>query len=290
MIASASLMKPVLNGEALRSNRAGTGHLEVKLISGLSTVTSVCARSPLRLLTPRSRGPSIWAYLSSFGGGLVAGDETRLDLHIGKHARCFMTTQASTKVYRNPQGRPCGHVIEATLDAGSTLVLAPDPVQAFAGANYTQAQKFRLEPDSGLVLVDCFCCGRLARGERWAFTRFESRNEVSIGSERLVLDSMLLDPSDGPLDGAHRLGRFNCLALILIIGEPLRHAAARLLEEWKEKPIVPRASLISSASPVRSGALVRLAGEKVEEVAREIRNSLAFVPDLLGDDPWARKW
>ncbi len=106
---------PALNGETLRSTRAGAGHLEVKLVSGHSTVTSVFARSPLRLLTPRPRGPSVWAYLSNFGGGLVAGDETQLAVDIGEHARCFITTQASTKVYRNPGGRPCGHVLEASL-------------------------------------------------------------------------------------------------------------------------------------------------------------------------------
>jgi len=228
--------------------------------------------------------------LSSFGGGLVAGDETRLAIKLGAQARCFVTTQASTKVYRNPVGRPCGHAIRASLGGGSQLILVPDPVQAFGGSHYRQSQEFHLEPGSGLVLVDWFCSGRLARGERWAFTRFESRNEVFLGSERLLLDSLLLDPSDGPLDGPHRLGRFNCLALIMIVGEPLSEAAGRVLEARASQPIAPRASLVCSFSPVRSGALIRLAGERVEEVAGELHQCLAFLPHLLGDDPWVRKW
>ncbi len=281
---------PALNGEISRSTRAGAGHLEVNFVSGQSTVTSAYARSPLRFLIPRPRGASVWTYLSSFGGGLVAGDETRLAIKLGAQARCFVTTQASTKVYRNPVGRPCGHAIRASLGGGSQLILVPDPVQAFAGSHYRQSQEFHLEPGSGLVLVDWFCSGRLARGERWAFTRFESRNEVFLGSERLLLDSLLLDPSDGPLDGPHRLGRFNCLALILIVGEPLSEAAGRVLEARASQPIAPRASLVCSFSPVRSGALIRLAGERVEEVAGELHQCLAFLPHLLGDDPWVRKW
>jgi urease accessory protein len=253
-------------------------------------VTAAHARSPLKLLIPCSRGRSAWAYLSSFGGGLVGGDETRLSINLGERARCFVTTQASTKVYRNPANRPCGHIIDASLASGSCLVLAPDPVQPFAGSSYTQSQKFRLEPGSGLVLVDWFSCGRLARGERWAFTRFESRNEVSFGSDRLLLDSLVLDPRDGALDGAHRLGRFNCLALVLILGEPVREAASRVLEGMAGQPIVSRASLVSSASPVRGGALIRFAGERVDDVAAELRKCLTFVSDLLGDNPWARKW
>jgi len=49
--------------------------------------------------------------MSSFGGGLVAGDETQVTIKLGEQTRCFLTTQASTKVYRNPFGRPCGHAI-----------------------------------------------------------------------------------------------------------------------------------------------------------------------------------
>jgi urease accessory protein len=228
--------------------------------------------------------------LSSLGGGLLAGDETRLEIKVGEQARCFVTTQASTKVYRNPAERPCGHAIRASLATGSLLALVPDPVQAFAGACYRQSQDFHLEPGSGLVLADWLCSGRFARGERWAFTRVESRNQVFLGSDRLLLDSLLLDPSDGALDGPHRLGRFNCLALLLILGEPLLDAAVRLIEGAAERRITPQSSLATSVSPVRDGALVRLAGEQMEDVARELRQLLNFLPDLLGDNPWARKW
>src|SRR5882724_3293787 len=97
---------PVLNGKTCCS-RAGAGHLEINLVSCQSAVTSAHAKSPLKFLIPQPRGKSVWVYLSSFGGGLVAGDETRLSIRLGEQSRCFMTTQASTKVYRNPEGRPC---------------------------------------------------------------------------------------------------------------------------------------------------------------------------------------
>ena len=61
---------------------------------------------------------------------MVAGDQTRLKLHVACGARCFVGTQASTKIYRNPRRLPCSHATQATLDADSLLVFAPDPVQA----------------------------------------------------------------------------------------------------------------------------------------------------------------
>src|SRR5580692_11910689 len=107
----------------------GTARLEVDVVTGQSAVTSARASSPLKLLVPRSRGPSVWAYLSSYGGGFVAGDETSLDIQLGAEARCFVTTQALTKIYRNPRLRPCSHRLSATLEEGSLLVLAPEPIQ-----------------------------------------------------------------------------------------------------------------------------------------------------------------
>jgi urease accessory protein len=268
----------------------GRGGLEIDVVSGQSAVVSAWASNPLKLLIPRSRGASVWAYLSSFGGGYVAGDETNLHLRLGAGARAFVTTQASTKVYRNPNHLTCGHRLTANLEKGSLLVLAPEPIQAFAGSSYTQRQEFHLQPGSGLILLDWFCSGRVARGERWAFTRLQCCNELFIGDERILVDSLLLDPSDGPLDNAHRLGRFNCVAVIVVAGAALAEKAARLLADVSALPVTRHAPLIVTASPIHEGVLLRLAGEQVEDVGREVHQLLGFMPEFLEDEPWARKW
>ena len=271
-------------------HRAGRASLEVQLVSGESAVTSSYATNPLKLLTPRSRGPSVWAYTSSFGGGLVAGDQTRLDLKIGTGSRCFLGTQASTKIYRNPAALPSGHETHAILEAGSLLVFALDPVQAFAGSTYSQRQEFHLASGASLVLLDWFTSGRAARGERWEFNRFQSRNDVFVDGRRIFLDSLLLSPGDGALTAPHRAGRFNCLATLFFIGPAVRDFARQLVEQIGKEPVTRRAPLVASASPVAGGAVLRIASEHVETVGHELHHHLAFLRDLLGDDPWVRKW
>ncbi|MFO1477252.1 MAG: urease accessory protein UreD [Verrucomicrobiota bacterium] len=268
---------------------AGSAELEVQLVFGESTLVSARAASPMKLLTPNPRGASVWTYSSSFGGGLVAGDQTALAITVGPGARCFFGTQASTKVYRNPGAAPCHHKTTASLGAGSLLVFAPDPVQAYADSHYTQTQEFRLAAGSGLVLLDWFGSGRAARGERWAFQHFQSRNEVFIDGRRAFIDSLLLDPADGPVASEHRGGRFNCHALLLLLGAPLAGAAAQLLQLMHQAPVQPGESPAASASAVPDGALLRVAGESVEQVGALLRGHLGFLPGLLGDDPWSRK-
>ena len=240
----------------------------------------------MKLLTPVARGKSVWAYTSSFGGGLVAGDQTQLHIKVTAGARCFLGTQSSTKVYRNPAALPCKHTTRASVAEDALLVFAPEPVQPFADSQYIQRQDFHLAPSAGLVLLDWFSSGRAARGERWAFKHLESRNDIFVGGERALVDPILLDSDEL----AERMGRFNCLATLLVIGPSLKAISERLLQEMAARPIEKRSALTCSASPVRGGALLRVAGEEVETVRRELQNQLGFLRDLLGDDPWARKW
>jgi urease accessory protein len=293
-------------------HESGRASLEVDRILNESTVTSAYATSPMKLLTPRSRGECVCTYATNFGGGLVAGDQTRVEVRVGKQAHCFLGTQASTKIYRNPHLLPCSHMTCAKVEAGGLLVFTPAPVQPFADSSYTQRQEFRLGVGAGLVLLDWFTSGRPACGERWKFAHLSTRNEIwqdlspfyaaaapspaktdqelPAASECIFLDSCCLDASEDSLDSAHRTGRFNCFATLVLVGSPVQPAANRLLEEVKRVAVKRRSSFLLSASPLKSGAVLRVAGEEVAEVDRYLRKHLNPLAGLLGEDPWSRRW
>ncbi len=269
---------------------AGRASLVVERVAGQSAVVSLQAHSPMKVLAPVSRGLSVWACTSSFGGGMVAGDQTELEIQVGEGARCHVTSQASTKIYRNPKGLPCGHVTRATVGPGGLLSYVPDPVQTFAGARYAQRQEFDLAEGAGLVLVDWFGSGRAACGERWAFEHYSSRTRVRSEGQPRLMDAIHLDGGEGALEGRHRLGRFNCVAMLLVMGIPFEADAARCVEEVGQRPVGRSTDLVLSASPVEGGCLVRAAAVHLEALTREIRSLLTFLPSHLGDDPWTRKW
>ncbi len=271
---------------------AASGHaaLAVSLVHGLSAATTAWARTPLKLLTPRARGESVWAYTSSFGGGMVAGDRTRLEVTIDAGASCFLGTQASTKIYRNPSCLPCSHELNAKVGENALLILAPDPVQCFAESSYEQRQRFELHASANLLLIDWLSAGRTARGERWAFHRYLSRNEIVRDGKPVLIDATLFDAANGALGGRFRGGRFNCFATIALVGPRFETHAKEILEWVAAQPITPRSDLVFAASPRHEGFLLRLASVSVEEVGRAIYARLGFVRDLLKDDPWERKW
>ena len=124
---------------------AGRGEVAVSRgADGRSRATRVYATSPLRMLTPVNHGHAAWVYMSSYGGGLVDGDRVSLDVTVERGATAFLSTQASTKVYRSREGTASR--LEALVDDDALLVFAPDPVVCFAGARYRQWQRITLAP------------------------------------------------------------------------------------------------------------------------------------------------
>jgi urease accessory protein len=268
----------------------GEAHLHIGNVAGRSTVIRSKARNPLRLLTPRARGESVWAYTSSFGGGMVAGDCTRLELVIDAGARCFLSTQASTKIYRNPQNLPCSHELAARVDEDAVLVLAPDPVQCFAESIYEQRQQFHLAATGNLLLVDWISAGRTACGERWNFQRYSSRNVIERDGRKLLIDALRLDSADGALDGKYRGGRFNSFATVVVLGPRLNPFAKKTLNWCNDQPIAPNSDIVFAGSPLHDGVILRFVGISVEQVGRAIHEQISFISQLLEDDPWSRKW
>jgi urease accessory protein len=232
----------------------------------------------------------VWCFSSSLGGGLVAGDETRLEISLGRDSRCFFGTQSATKVYRNPQGLPCRQDLSAIVAPKAVLVYLPDLVQLFADSTFEQHQTFSLASDSSLVLVDGSSSGRSARGERWAFSRYRSRNEISVDGGLRYWETVRLNYDAGVLSGPPRMGRFNALATLILLGPEVSTAASTLLDAVAQRPVLRRADHTVSAHPVPGGAVLRVASETVESALREIRSHLGFLSALLGDNPLARKW
>ena len=267
--------------------RPGVGRLAVVRRPGRSVVCQAYASSPLRLLTPTNHGHAAWVYASSYGGGLVDGDDLAIHMVVGRGACAFFSTQASTKVYKSPSGT----AVETTaaVAEGGLLILAPDPVVCFAHSRYHQRQRVELEAGAALVLVDWVSSGRRESGERWAFDEYVSRTVVRLDGQLRVHDGLALRSVDGDL--ASRLADYDVLAVVVVLGASLRAEVERVRTRIEEESTAQWGSQLVASVPIGEwGCVIRIAGRSVEQVGRTVRDLLDFVPTRLGDNPWARKW
>lgn len=222
------------------------------------------ARAPLKLLLPRNHGKARWAFVSTLGGGLVDGDTIDLEVRVERGAIGVLGTQASTKVYRSPF-HGVTQRLHATIEEEALLCVLPDPVAPFSGARYAQTQVYDVR--GSLLAVDVLSCGRAARGERWAFSRWESRTRIGPIDDRVLLDE--------EMDLPRMMGRFDAIATIFAIGVAIAPE---------------KGDVIFSSSPITNGICVRAAAPSISSMLRFVRTALAPLREHLGDDPFARKW
>jgi urease accessory protein len=267
----------------------GEGRLRVARSDGASAIVGCAAATPLQILAPRRRGPSAWAVLASHGGGLVSGDVLSLEVEVEERAVALITTQAETKVYRSPAGLLARQDLHARVREGGALALVPDAVSPFEAARYEQRQRFDLAADASLLLADGVVAGRTARGERWAFDRYRTRNEVRVAGGLVFGDALLREPG-APGELALRLGRFDAFALLLAVGPAFSACARSLLAQADALPVTPGASLLAVASPFEGGALLRCAATGADALAAFVHRAFAPAADTLGDHPFAHRW
>ncbi len=282
---------------ALAFRRRASGSAEAVAKTVVETVT---ARGPTKLLTPKNHGHGAWAFVASFGGGLVDGDRPKLTVDVHEGATALLGTQSSTKIYRakapvlGEAALGCHQTLDARVASGATLVVVPDPVTCFRDARYAQESTVALAGDASLLLVDGLTSGRSARGERWAFARYASRVRILRDGVLAVNDAVVLDPAQGEL--APRMGRFDTLIAVFAVGPKLAPLRARALAT--APALARRADVVQSLSVLGGDAkgasdamLLRIAAASVEQGLLALRALVAApLNELLGDNPFARKW
>ena len=261
-------------------------HLHFSHIRNKTVLTASRATSPLRILSPQNPGAAAWVYTSSFGGGLLAGDDLSVNVVVDARATAYLSTQSSTKIYRSDNGLVSRQSLDAKIAEDALLILLPDPVSCFAGARYHQKQRFDLSHTASLVLFDGFTSGRHASGERWAAAEYRTNNEIWLDGTCLLRDRLCLTP------GTTRLGMksLNCLATLILIGPKLEAHAAHMSQQVQRLPVKPNTPVSISASPLAKGLILRAAGPNAESISQTIFSCLAFLTEFLGEAPWSRKW
>lgn len=244
---------------------------------------------PLRLLCPRVGGAG-WIVTSSLGGGLVDGDALALDVTVEAGATCVVTSQASTKVYRGASSLRTS----VRVGPGGTALVVPDPVVPFAGARFDQITAVALDAGASLALADVVTAGRVAYGERWSAASVVTALELTIAGERALLDRLRIDrrriADGGAGGGAGRMRRFEALGTALLAGPRFAELAAAELARLGEATLPRGAAVIAAGSRVADGALIRVAGARVEDVVAAVRGVLRAACARAGEDPWSRRW
>ena len=230
-------------------------------------------KSPLQIMRPLYYDPlrpdMPYTYLMSTGAGIHQGDRLRTDLTFGPGTSAYLTTTAYGRALRMPDDYA---VAQVNLDVQEDAYVEhlPDPVIAFAGARLYQRTRATVHPTATLVTGETFVSGRLARGERHAYTVVASDVEIERpGGDPVAVDRVRLVPDERGTGGLAVLDDHDVLAMLYVVTP--RVAPGELTDLLQEAltPSVDDGLLLGvSALPEGTGAWVRVVGDDTRTVAR----------------------
>ncbi|THH33546.1 hypothetical protein EUX98_g635 [Antrodiella citrinella] len=261
---------------------AGVGRIVLDVHGEDAIFTELSYAYPLKLLSPRLNRPKVGvAYVVSYGGGLVGGDQVDLIAVVQKDGILVMLTQGTTKVFKSRAGRTPIARADASLNPSVTrqrlhvsvpsngaLFLLPEPVTCFRSANYHQIQTIHLSSSASLVLLDWYTSGRKSIGEEWVFERYYSLNDVHIDGKRIARDATLLEDtqpsSASPVSPttkrqgtlADRMAPYSCYASVLLYGPLTKLTRDQLWAAYEATTVFKqpaRPNIVWSISPFSTG-------------------------------------
>ncbi len=155
-------------------------------------------------------------HLHNLSGGVLGGDQLRLQVTVEPHAQAQLTTTGSTRIYRHRPGRDASQQSEITVATGGLLEYLPDSLIPYAGARYQQQIHIDLDEDAGLFYWEVIAPGREAAGEIFAYERLGIGLDLCAMGEPIALERMELEPALRPLTSSLRWGTYRYLATLYI--------------------------------------------------------------------------
>lgn len=289
-----------MTASTLNSLPPKCAQLVIEQVRGKSVAVTAEAGYPSKLITFTVSSGCAWTYMVTYGGGLVAGDRIDLNMVVKESATALLTTQGSTKVYKN--GSPMHSRITTTQTTylqvleRAVAIIIPDPVVCFRHATFSQKTIVNMTKSASLLLVDWLISGRSACGERWCFDSFETHVDVDVEGVPVLRDRVVLlndEPSSNPL--AVRMKDFDAIATVVVIGPNVQNVmdhATRSVEDdiirgRRRRNVICSSSLIREST--QDGVLLRIAGRSGQVVRDKVRQLLQPLSDLIQEDFWSRK-
>lgn len=254
---------------------------------GRETILSRCySRSPWHLFPPITLDETGCAYtlLLNPSGGLVGGDRLAIRARVGAEAHVLFSTPSSNRVYRS-LSKVARQSVELTIESGALVEWVPEPTIPFAGSRFQQEIDVRVGPRAAVLLWDAIAAGRIARGERWAFTSLGNEIRITAASGATVLERSCLGSHEAG-GGLGLAGEWNYVASLYVISDKpeaggwkrLENRLAEILEE-------PSSVLASVSEPAAPGLAIKLLARSAPDLSamqevlwRVIRSELWGLP------------
>jgi urease accessory protein len=276
-MSGASAAQRLGTGDDLEVGWSAELELGFAVVSGRTALVRNRHRGPLavqRAFYPEPGGLA-HVYLLHPPGGVVAGDQLSLRVHVAEGARALVTTPAATKFYRS-EGRVAVQKQLLRIGPGASLEWLPQETILFGRAQVRTETRVELEPGATFCGWDMVCLGRPASGDHFAEGRLSQAFEIWQGDRPLWIERSHFDATAPVrearwgLSGRQVFGTFVCSGV-----SPEAVAAARAAVDTDES------RELFAVSQMRAAIVCRYLGESAERVRQVFGQAWSAIRPLL---------
>ena len=98
------------------------------------------------------------------------------------------------------------------------MVWLPGEIIPFRDAVLAQSTLVKLEPGARLALAEVLSPGRLAMGEREAYSRLDLRLRLELADRPILIERAVLDPAKRPPSSVGRSAGLACVGSLCLVG------------------------------------------------------------------------
>jgi urease accessory protein len=222
-------------------------------------------------------------------GGVVGGDELRIQVNAGKNAQALLSTPGAAKWYR-ANGHVARQHIQIDVEAGAAVEWLPQETILFDQADVVLNNEINLHAEARFVGCEMLCFGRTASGEQFKSGRVRQRYAVRVDGKLLWLEQGTLLGGSAAMSSALGLVGHTVCASLLCVGAPPQRDLIDTVRAAIAPMAEPKAQF--GATQMKSLLMVRYLGDR-SEVARQVMMAAWKVlrPALLGRESTAlRIW
>jgi urease accessory protein len=164
--------------------------------AGRSALIAQYVSAPMHISKPWWEDGLLIVNAINSTAGLFSGDVIDTAIEVRSGAQMLVTSPSASRAYRMPSGMAAVRQ-SIQVAAGGWLEMLPSFFIPHAGSDYFQETSVQLEPAARFLWFETFVPGRVASGEAWQFTRFESRFQLTCDSRPIARETYSLT-SDSP--------------------------------------------------------------------------------------------
>ncbi len=274
-----------------RTGKVGIADVELRGDgAGKTVIARQFSQVPLqvqRAIYPEASLPGMARlYIMSPSGGVLQGDRYRIDVALKDAAASQITTQGATRVY-GMNSNFATQMVNITLGKGCYLEYVPHQIIPYRNSRYYQRMGLDVHDDATLIYSEVLAPGREAMGEAFEYDACCLKTVCRNQDGRMrFLENSRIEPSGRETRGLGVLRGYGTLGTVYIFfgGDAAGVEESIGQEDEKNDGTISGTSRL----PNGSGVIVRILGDRTEDVLDAVSGTLGVCRKVVPGSPFYR--